>query len=195
MRVLIACEQSGVIREAFRRRGHEAVSCDLQDTAQPGPHIKGDALKILGEGWDLMVANVPCTYLATVGLNWLAKDPTRAAKVEEALIFALAFFNAPIPKICIENPISILSSRVRPADQTINPYQFGHREQKRTCLWLKGLPRLYPTHLIPKAQRVEFVLRQGEKKSRAMVRSRTFEGVAEAMAEQWGNPERFRLYA
>ena len=145
MRVLVACEFSGIVRDAFIARGHDAVSCDLLPTERPGPHIQGDVLELLGDGWDLMVAHPPCTHLAVSGARWF-KD--KRVEQAEALDFVRALLTAPIPRIALENPVSIISSRIRKPDQIIQPYWFGHGETKTTCLWLKGLPKLQPTDLV-----------------------------------------------
>lgn len=193
MRVLIACEFSATVREAFRARGHDAVSCDLLETEKPGPHIQGDVLKVLDQGWDLMVAHPPCTYLAVSGLHWNGRVPGRAKKTEDALKFVRALMNAPIPRIAVENPISVISSRIRKPDQIIQPFEFGHPESKKTCLWLKGLPKLKPTNVLPlpKSGRWENQTPSGQNKlgpspDRWKERSRTYAGIAEAIAAQWG---------
>lgn len=193
MRVLIACEFSATVREAFRARGHDAVSCDLLPSEKPGPHIQGDVLKVLADGWDLMVAHPPCTYLAVSGLHWNGRVPGRAKKTEDALKFVRALMNAPIPRIAVENPISVISSRIRKPDQIIQPFEFGHPESKKTCLWLKGLPKLKPTNVLPlpKSGRWENQTPSGQNKlgpspDRWKERSRTYAGIAEAIAAQWG---------
>lgn len=181
MRVLIACEFSGIVRDAFRSMGHDAVSCDLLPTEQPGPHIEGDVLKWLGAGWELMIAHPPCTHLAVSGARWFAG---KQAEQEEALEFVRILLSAPIPRIAVENPVSIISSQIRKPDQIIQPWQFGHGETKATCLWLKGLPPLVPTHVVD--GRTPRVHRMSPGPNRWRERSRTYPGIAEAMACQWG---------
>lgn len=180
MRVLVACEFSGIVREAFAKRGHDAWSCDLLDTEIPGNHIKDDVLKHLDDGWDLMIAHPPCTHLAVSGARWF-KDKQK--EQSEALEFVKKLFDAPIEKICIENPVSIISSRIRKPDQIIQPWQFGHGEVKTTFLWLKNLKQLTPTNVVD--GRLQRVWREPPSKNRWKNRSRTFPGIAEAMAEQW----------
>lgn len=195
MRVLIACESSGVVREAFRSRGHDAWSCDLLP-AEDGSrfHIRGDALAVAQEGhWDLMVAHPPCTYLAASGLHWNHRREGRQAQTEAALEFVQKLMDAPIPRIAIENPVGCISTRIRKASQYIQPWQFGHPESKKTGLWLKGLPLLEATHVLatPESGRWENQTPSGQNKlgpspERWKERSRTYEGIAEAMADQWG---------
>lgn len=148
MRVLVACEFSGAVRDAFIRRGHDAVSCDLLDSTAPGPHLRGDVRRILGFSWDLMIAFPDCTYLFSSGLHWNARRPGRRAKTEAALAFVRELMGARIPRIAIENPIGRISTAIRKPDQIIQPYQFGHDASKATCLWLKGLPPLRPTGFV-----------------------------------------------
>lgn len=181
MKVLIACEYSGVVRDAFIRRGHNAMSCDLLDTEAPGPHHKGDVRDILGDGWDLMIAHPPCTHLAVSGSRWFYKKEKEQA---EALDFVRQLFAAPIPLIGLENPVSVISSKIRKPDQIIQPWQFGHGETKATCLWLKGLPLLRHTDIVE--GREQRVWRMPPGPNRWKERSRTFPGIAEAMAAQWG---------
>jgi len=181
MKVLIACEFSGIVREAFRQRGHNVWSCDLLPTQQEGQHIQGDVLEILGDGWELMIAHPPCTHLAVSGARWF-KD--KQADQVLALEFVRRLIDAPIDRICIENPVSIISSRFRKPDQIIQPWQFGHGETKATCLWLKNLPPLVPTNIVE--GREARVHRMAPGPDRWRERSRTFPGIAEAMAEQWG---------
>ena len=181
MNVLIACEYSGSVRDAFTREGHFAMSCDLLDTETPGLHYKGDVTQILGLGWDLMIAHPPCTHLAVSGSRWF-KD--KVSEQTEALAFVRLLMDAPIPCIVIENPVSIISSKIRKPDQIIQPWQFGHGETKATCLWLKGLPKLIPTNVVE--GREARVHRMPPGPNRARERSRTYSGVAEAMAQQWG---------
>lgn len=196
MRVLVACEMSGRVRDAFIRRGHEVMSCDLLDTLVPGPHYKGSVFDILYDGWDLMIAHPPCTYLSVSGLHWNKRNPDRQQQTEEALEFVKLLMDAPIEKICIENPVSCISSRIRKPDQIIQPYEFGHDASKRTCLWLKGLPPLTPTSFVAGRfvngkqrwgnQTDSGQNRLGPSEDRAAIRSLTYEGIAEAMATQWG---------
>lgn len=181
MKVLVACEFSGIVREAFRERGHDVWSCDLLPTEIPGNHIQGDVLDILNDGWDLMIAHPPCTFLAVSGARWM-KD--RPEKIEAALDFVRRLMAAPIDKWCIENPVSVISSRIRKPDQIIQPWMFGHGETKATCLWLKGLPILKPTEVVP--GRDARIHRMPPGINRQKERSRTFIGIAKAMSEQWG---------
>ena len=182
MRVLIGCEFSGIVREAFAARGHRAVSCDLLPTENPrGPHLRGDIAAYLGDGWDLLVAFPPCTHLSASGARWwAAKRQEQAAAVE----FVRMLASAPIERIAIENPIGILSTCWRRPDQIIQPWMFGHGETKSTCLWLKNLPALYPTDIVK--GRHGRVWREPPSPDRWKRRSRTYVGIAGAMAEQWG---------
>ena len=193
MRVLIACEFSGTVRDAFRALGHDAMSCDLLPTERPGPHYRGDVRDVLDEGWDLMVAHPPCTYLASSGLHWNGRVAGRAKKTTEAVAFVKALYDTPIPRVAIENPIGALSSRFRRPDQIIQPWQFGHDASKATCLWLKGLPLLRPTNVLPggKEARRANQTPSGQNKlgpspDRWKLRSVTYPGIAEAFAAQWG---------
>src|SRR6478736_4889226 len=181
MKVLIACEFSGIVREAFRKRGYDAWSCDLLPTEIEGNHIQDDVVNHLNEGWDLMIAHPPCTYLAVSGARWFKE---KAAEQAEALDFVRMLMDAPVARIAIENPISIISSRIRKPDQIIQPWQFGHGEVKATCLWLKGLPKLVPTDIVD--GRVPRVHYASPGPDRWKERSRTMAGIAEAMADQWG---------
>ena len=183
MRVLVACEFSGAVRDAFRAVGHDAMSCDLLDTEQPGPHHKGDVLGILSDGWDLMVAHPPCTHLAVSGARHFAAKRADGRQ-DAALAFVRALLDAPIERIALENPVSIISSRVRRPDQVIQPWMFGHGETKATCLWLKNLPKLEATRVVD--GRVARVHRMPPSATRWAERSRTYSGIAAAMAEQWG---------
>ncbi len=185
MRVLVACEFSGVVREAFRARGHDAVSCDLLPAEDGSPnHIQDDVLNRL-TSWDLMVAHPPCTDLAVSGARWFrAKGPERQI---EALAFVQRLMDAPIKRICVENPVSIISTRIRKPDQIIQPWMFGHAEIKATCLWLKGLAPLNPTDIVEgRRPRVHFA---SPSPDRWKERSRTLRGIAAAMAEQWGRDD------
>ena len=181
MRVLVACEYSGRVRDAFIAKGHDAMSCDLLPTEVDGPHYQGDVFDIINDGWDLMVCHPPCTHLAVSGARWF-KDKQEEQK--EALEFVRKLLDAPIDKICLENPISIISSRIRKPDQIIQPWQFGHPETKATCLWLKNLPKLTPTDIVE--GREARVHKMGPSPNRWKERSRTYEGIANAMAAQWG---------
>jgi len=191
MRVLVACELSGVVRDAFIERGHDAVSCDILPTEQPGPHIQGDVLEILDEGWDLMIAHPPCTHLAVSGARWF-KDKVEEQK--EALDFVRVLLDAPIPMIALENPVSVISTQIRKPDQIVQPYWFGDEATKTTCLWLKNLPPLEPTDMVGKGER--HITKSGRSlpkwynlppsPDRAKIRSATFAGFAKAMAGQWG---------
>jgi len=181
MRVLVACEFSGVVRNAFAKRGHDAWSCDLLPSETSGNHIQGDVRNILNDGWELMIAHPPCTYLAVSGARWFKY---RQKEQEEALNFVKTLMDAPIPKICIENPISIISTRIRKPDQIIQPWMFGHPETKATCLWLKNLPKLKPTNIVD--GREQRVWKESPSSERWKNRSRTYVGIAEAMASQWG---------
>ncbi|NLH61674.1 MAG: DNA cytosine methyltransferase [Ignavibacteriales bacterium] len=181
MKILIACEFSGIVREAFRRKGHDAWSCDLLDSEIPGPHIKGDVREILKDGWDMMIAHPPCTHLAVSGAAWFKY---KQKEQEEALEFVRLLLNAPIQQIALENPVSIISTRIRKPDQIIQPWMFGHGETKATCLWLKNLPKLQPTNIVE--GREHRIHNMPPNKNRWKDRSRTFSGIAEAMAQQWG---------
>lgn len=181
MKVLIACEFSGVVRDAFAAKGHDAWSCDLLPTDKPGNHIQGDVLEVLHDGWDLMIAHPPCTHLAVSGARWFKEKHQEQV---EALDFVRQLMAAPVPKMALENPISVISSKIRKPDQIIQPWQFGHGETKATCLWLRGLPKLVPTNIVD--GREARVHRMPPGKDRWKERSRTFPGIAEAMADQWG---------
>jgi len=182
MRVLIACEYSGTVRDAFIALGHEAVSCDLLETEKPGPHYVGDVRDIINDKWDLMIAHPPCTHLAVSGARWF-KDKQQEQK--EALAFVRYLLNAPIKRIALENPISIISSKIRKPNQIIQPWMFGHGETKATCLWLKNLPELRPTNLVD--GREARIHKMPPSPNRWKERSRTYQGIADAMAEQWGS--------
>lgn len=182
MKILIACEFSGIVRDAFIEAGHDAVSCDLLDTERVGPHIRADVRPIINKGWDMMIAHPPCTHLAVSGARWF-KD--KLEEQAEALEFVQMLLDAPIPMICLENPVSIISSRIRRPDQIIQPWQFGHGETKATCLWLKGLPLLVPTDVVEGRHPAVHLAAPGI--DRWKVRSRTYTGIAAAMAQQWPN--------
>ena len=180
-KVLVACEYSGIVRDALLKLGHDAMSCDYYPTERPGPHYQGDVRDIINDGWDLMIAHPPCTDLAVSGARHFYRKQQQQA---EALAFVRLLLAAPIPRIAIENPVSIISTRIRPADQTIQPWMFGHGETKATCLWLKNLPRLVPTNRVDgREPRVHMLPPSPD---RWKERSRTYPGIAEAMAAQWG---------
>jgi hypothetical protein len=197
VKVLVACEYSGTVRDAFIAAGHDAMSCDLLPTDVPGPHHEGDVTDIINDGWDLMVAHPPCTYLSVSGMHWTRRGLRDPQLTEDALAFVQLLLDAPIERIALENPISVISSRIRKPDQIINPWQFGHDASKKTCLWLKNLPPLVPTEII--APRIV----NGKKRwanqtdsgqnrlppsdDRWKIRSETYAGIARAMAEQWGS--------
>lgn len=182
MKVLIACEFSGTVREAFKAKGHDAWSCDFLPTEIPGQHYQCDVLEVLEEEWDLMIAHPPCTHLAVSGARWFKN---KAAEQNSALYFVRCLLNSHIPRIALENPISIISSRIRKPDQVIQPWQFGHGETKATCLWLKNLPLLKPTKIVE--GREARVHKLPPSPDRWKLRSITYQGIADAMAEQWGN--------
>jgi hypothetical protein len=209
MRVLVACEESQAVCTAFRELGHEAYSCDVIDCSGGHPewHIKDDVLKHLNDGWDLMIAHPPCTYLSNAGIRWFneerynEKAKLRKQLRDEALDFFMKFVNAPIPKICIENPRGWVNSHYRKPNQTIQPWMFGDKFNKPTCLWLSNLPLLVPTNIVDKGEMVTHLTKKGKyktdskwyyeavslpKEERARLRSKTFPGIAQAMAEQWG---------
>jgi hypothetical protein len=199
MKVLVACEYSGTVRDAFIRAGHDAMSCDLLDTDTPGPHYKGDVRDVLYSGWDLMIAHPPCTYLSRAGARWW-KDQTRNLLSDAAAEFVFELRDCGIKRIAIENPIGQLNKRWRYPDQTIQPYQFGHPFSKATCLWLKGLPLLMPTNIVSEytpfcPSNTGAGKRKGQSSSLGVAtdwktRSATFGGIAAAMADQWGQPTR-----
>jgi site-specific DNA-cytosine methylase len=195
VRVLIACESSGVVRDAFRARGHFAMSCDLLSAERPGPHHQGDVRELLDQEWDLLIAHPPCTYLSVSGMHWTTRGLRDPKLTEDALDFVRLFMDAPIERIAIENPVSVISSRIRKPDQIIQPYQFGHDASKKTCLWLKNLPLLTPTQMVEprivggKARWANQTDSGQNKlppsKDRWRLRSKTYEGIADAMAAQW----------
>lgn len=197
MRVLVACEFSGVVRDAFIARGHDAVSCDLLPSERPGPHIQGDVLDVLSDGWDIAVCHPPCTFLCNSGVRWLAGSTIRKRKMKDAAVFFAELLNCDIPKVAVENPIMHRYGKIyigRGQDQVIQPWQFGHKEMKATCLWLKGLPLLKPSHIVgppPKdpAERKHWAVvhRASPGPDRWKKRSITYQGIADAMAEQWGS--------
>ena len=215
MKVLVACEFSGIVRDAFAELGHDAISCDLLPSEKPGKHYQGDVLDILNDGWDLMVAHPPCTYLTVTGSKWYyhpddkdlpiekrrahPKFPNRAKEREYGVAFFMTLANSNINRIAIENPVGIMSTRWRKPDQIIQPWLFGDSVSKRTCLWLKNLPQLKPTQIVNKGEFIEF--RSGKRMpkwyndcaikakttgERRTLRSKTFPGIAKAIANQWG---------
>ena len=206
MKVLVSCEYSGTVRDAFIARGHDAMSCDLLPTAAAGPHYQGDVLDIINDGWDLLIAHPPCTYLCNSGVSWLHKDPERWDLMQEAALFFELLLNAPIPKKAVENPIMHGYAKAiiqRQQTQVIQPWMFGHLEQKATCLWLVNLPKLTPTNNVydemmqlpdNKRQRLHYL---PPSKNRWKERSKTYQGIADAMADQWGGqlaPFQYELF-
>lgn len=196
MKVLVACEFSGTVRDAFIAKGHDAISCDLLPTTKPGPHYVGDVKDILDDGWDLIIAHPPCTYMANSGVRWLHKDPSRWTKLNEAAEFFNTLLKAPVEKIAIENPVMHKYAKEKIGfvnqSQTIQPWMFGHMEQKATCLWLKNLPLLKETNNV-KEEMLKLSKNQRERihylppsPERWKLRSTTYKGIADAMAEQWG---------
>jgi hypothetical protein len=190
MKILIACEYSGIVRDAFLDQGHDAISCDFLPSDRPGPHYQGDVRDILDDDFDLMIAHPPCTHLAVSGARWFKDKQEEQA---EALNFVGLLLAAPIAKIALENPVSIISSRIRKPDQIIQPWQFGHPESKSTCLWLKNLPKLVPTDILEKPvngrwnnQTPSGQNKLGPSEDRWKIRSATYPGIANAMAAQWG---------
>ena len=193
--MLVACEFSGVVRDAFRAGGHDAMSCDLLPTERPGPHWHGDVFDILSDDWDMMIAHPPCTYLCRAGYHWcnrpdsepgvrpLKGEPRRKAMIEAAAFF-MALFNCDIPRVAIENPRPISHAGLPHPSQTIHPWQHGHGETKATCLWLRGLPPLCPSHIVTGRDNRIWKMPPGS--DRQKERSRTYQGIADAMAEQWG---------
>ena len=182
MRILIACEFSGRVRDAFATQGHDAWSCDLLPTESPGKHIQGDVLEILNDGWDMMIAFPPCTHLASSGARWFPEKRCDGRQ-QAGIDFFLRLVNAPIKKIAVENPVGIMSTKYRKPDQIIQPWQFGHGETKATCLWLKNLPILQPTNIV--AGRLGRVHLEPPGPDRWKRRSITYKGIAEAMSIQW----------
>lgn len=200
LKVLVACEYSGVVREAFTKLGHDATSCDLLPTDIPGKHHQGDIMDILYDDWDMIIAFPPCTHLAVSGSKYFAQK-IADGRQQQGIDFFMLFANHPCQKIAIENPIGIMSSKWRKPDQIIQPYEYGHPESKKTCLWLKGLPKLTPTNILPKPECGYWnnqtpggqnkIMVDGKwigfnDKRTAHLRSKTYQGVADAMAEQWG---------
>lgn len=182
MRVLVACEFSGVVREAFVEQGYDAVSCDVLPSERPGKHIQDDIRNVNLTGYDLLIAHPPCTYLACSGARWFH---LRQQEQQEALDFVQWLMNAPVARIAIENPIGVISTCIRKPDQIIQPWMFGHGETKATCLWLKNLPKLQPTNIVSGRKPACHYVPPG--KERWKVRSRTYTGIAKAMASQWSS--------
>jgi len=200
MRVLVACEYSGTVRDAFAALGHDAWSCDILPTDVPGNHIQDDVMTVIHEGWDLMIAHPPCTYLTVTGNKWMKPEfasrfPDRPRQRNEAVEFFMALMNAPIEKIAVENPVGVMSSIYRKPDQYVQPYQFGEPHSKKTGLWLKGLPLLVPTKIVEpefytyangKRDPMWHVISSGlPPHERMKYRSKTYQGIADAMAKQW----------
>ena len=209
MKILVACEESQAVTKELRKLGHQAFSCDLLPCSGGHPewHFKQDVFEVIKQGWDMMIAHPPCTFLAVSGARWLynkdgSKNIERWENQAEALDFVQKLMDAPINKIAIENPISVISSNIRKPDQIIQPWMFGDKAQKSTCLWLKNLPKLEPTDIVDKGEFIEFISKKGVKKKqpkwyfdalkdaktpaeRRTLRSKTFKGIAEAMAKQW----------
>jgi len=196
MKILVACEYSGIVRDAFIKRGHFAMSCDLLPTDVPGPHHQGDVFEIIDRDWDLMIAHPPCTYLCSSGLHWNGRVAGRQEKTDEAVEFVRRLLDANIPRIALENPIGCISRLIRKPEQIIQPHQFGDDASKSTCLWLKNLPNLIPTNNIPPRmvdgksrwanQTDSGQNRLGPSDDRWKERSKTYQGIADAMAFQWG---------
>lgn len=197
MRVLVACESSGAVRDAFIRMGHYAASCDLLPSeSDAGDHFQCDVLEVIDQQWDILIAHPPCTYLSVSGMHWTTRGLRDPKLTEDALDFVRLLMDSPIGKIAIENPVSVISSRIRKPDQIIQPYQFGHDASKKTCLWLKGLAPLRPTgfvepRVIDGKNRWANQTDSGQNKlppskDRWKLRSETYSGIASAMAEQWG---------
>lgn len=183
MRVLVACEYSGTVRNAFAARGHDAMSCDLLPTERPGNHYQGDVRDVLDYPWDIMIAHPPCTHLSVSGAKHF-RDKRNDGRQQSAVSFFMTLARSPIPKIAIENPVCIMSSMWRKPDQVIQPWQFGHGETKATCLWLNGLPKLRPTNIVD--GRDQRIFRMPPSAERSKLRSKTYQGIADAMASQWG---------
>jgi hypothetical protein len=197
MKILVACEYSGAVRDAFIKAGHDATSCDLLPTDVPGPHYQGDVFDIIDQGWDMMIAHPPCTYLCSSGLHWNKRVPGREQKTVDALEFVRKLLDCNIQRIALENPIGCISKRIRKPDQIIHPYEFGDDASKATCLWLKNLPILFQTkyvqpRIINGKPRWSNQTDSGQNKltpsdDRWKERSKTYQGIADAMANQWGN--------
>lgn len=196
MKVLVACEFSGVVRDAFHERGHDAMSCDLLPTEKPGRHYQGNVVDIIGNRWDLMIAHPPCTYLAVCANRSFLNNPDRWEKRLDAVKFVHFLMNCDIPKICTENPVGVISTHIRKPDQYIQPYEYGHKDSKKTGLWLKNLPLLEPTNTISpewiiaesgkRYSKTAWYCQSSNNPENAKTRSRTYQGIADAMADQWG---------
>jgi hypothetical protein len=202
LKILIACENSGVVRNEFTKLGHVAISCDMLPTESFGDHYQGDVRDVLNNNWDLMIAHPPCTYLSSSGMHWTTRGLRDPKLTEDSLDFVRLLMNAPIPKIAIENPVGVISTRIRPADQYINPYEFGDDASKKTGLWLKNLPKLISTkYIAPRIvngkKRWSNQCDSGQNKlgpsdTRWKERSKTYIGIAKAMANQWGGDTGWR---
>ena len=186
MRVLVACEFSGVVRDAFTARGHDAMSCDLEPSDTEGQHYQGDVRDVIHAGWDLMIAHPPCTHLSVSGARWFT-EKKRDGRQQAALSFFGLLLNAPIPRVCVENPVSVVSTVFGKPTQIVQPWQFGHGETKATCLWLRGLSPLAPTNVVE--GREARIHRMPPSEDRGRLRSMTYPGIAAAMAEQWGKEQ------
>ena len=193
MKVLVACEYSGRVRDAFRSKGHDALSCDLLPADNGGPHYQGDVRDLLTDHWDLLIGFPPCTYLAASGMHWTTRGLRDPQLTEDALAFVQLLLNAPVDKIALENPVGCISTRIRKPDQYIQPWQFGHPHSKKTCLWLKNLPTLTHTNVltVPESGKWDNQTKSGQNKlppsaDRWKIRSMIYQGVADAMADQWG---------
>lgn len=192
LRILVACEYSGRVRDAFRRLGHDSLSCDLLPSDVPGPHYEGDVKDLLGQPWDALLAFPPCTYLCSSGMHWTRRGLRDPQLTEDALDFVRLLLNADIPHRALENPVGCISTRIRKPNCIIQPWQFGHSESKTTCLWLENLPVLIPTNILPKPvsgrwdnQTPSGQNKLGPSKDRWKERSKTYQGIADAMAGQW----------
>ena len=196
MKVLVACEFSGTVRDAFAKLGHDAWSCDLEPSETPGQHYQGDVMDIIADGWDLMIAHPPCTHLAVSGARHF-EQKRKDGRQQQGIDFFMQIINAPIARMAVENPVGIMSTMYRKPDQIIQPWEYGHEATKSTCLWLKGLPLLKPTNIVSKGEFVTFPSgkrmskwyadsSKNSPKQREKIRNKTFQGIADAMAEQWG---------
>jgi hypothetical protein len=185
MKVLVACEYSGIVRDAFTAKGHDAWSCDILPTESKGNHIQGDVFEHLDKGWDIMIAHPPCTHLAVSGARWFTEGKKSWSLQEDALDFVRKLLEAPINKIALENPISVISTKIKKPTQIIQPYQFGHGEKKSICLWLNNLPKLKATDNVD--GREQRIWKMAPSKNRSKLRSLFYTGIAKAMADQWGN--------
>jgi hypothetical protein len=185
MRVLIACEYTGTVRQAFRELGHDAYSCDVTEAEDNSIyHIQCDVMSVLNDSWDLMIAHPPCTYLCNSGVRWVTNDIGRQARMRDASIFFLALWECNIPRVCIENPVPSKRANLPSYSQIVQPWQYGHGHNKRTCLWIRGMPLLRSTSLVTGRRNITTEL--GPHKHRRRERARTYDGIANAMARQWG---------